>query len=364
MRVKTVFLSLSILNITFLASNLKLHKMINKLFFFISSLFFCLGISAQNDTIRLISGDQLVGEIKMISEGVLKIETAYSDKDFNIEFNKVKRLVIQRKCLVVLTGNRRRFGYIKSKDIGRITITLDNNVQEEYAISEIIMLKEVRENFFKRFKASIDLSYNFTRANRTQQLSVSGNLNYNSELWRFEADINSLNTNQEDVDQTQRTDASLEFVRLLQKQLYLIGEIPYLSNTEQALDSRISPSLGVGKFIVSTNKLYLGLSTGFTLNIENYSDTTLDKKSTEVFIATTFKIYDVKDFDFVTDLKLYPSISENGRFRTDYNLSLKYDLPLDFYIKLGFTLNYDNKPAIAGNDVDYIFTSGFGWSFN
>ncbi|MGK0323849.1 MAG: hypothetical protein ACJARX_001200 [Psychroserpens sp.] len=363
---KKYFKHLSLSDMLFLNSHLKQNQMIYKPFGFVlmCSLFFCLGISAQNDTIRLISGDQLVGEIKMISEGVLKIETAYSDKDFNIEFKKVTKLVIQRKCLVVLTDNRRRFGYIKSNDIGRITITLDNNVQEEYAIIEIIMLKEVRENFFKRFKASVDLSYNFTRANRTQQFSVSGNLNYNSELWRFEADINSLNTNQDDVDQTRRTDASLEFVRLFKKKLYLTGEIPFLSNTEQALDSRISPSLGVGKFVVSTNKLYLGIATGLTLNIENYSDTTLNKKSTEVFISASFKIYDVKDFDFVTDLKLYPSISESGRFRTDYNLSLKYDLPLDFYIKLGFTLNYDNKPAIVGNDVDYIFTSGFGWSFN
>jgi len=350
----------------FLNGHLEIFKKLNKSIglFLMINLFFCLGISAQNDTIRLVSGDQLVGEIKVISEGVLKIETAYSDKDFSIEFNKVKKLVIQRKCLVLLTDNRRRFGYIRSIDTGTITITLDNNIKEEYAIAEIIMLKEVRENFFERFKASVDLSYNFTRANRTQQFSFSGNLNYNSELWRFEANINSLNTNQENVDQTRRTDASLNFVRLLKKKLYLTGEVPFLSNTEQALDSRISPSIGVGRFMVSTNKLYLGVATGFTLNIENYTDTSLNKKSTEVFISTTFKIYDVKDFDFVTDLKLYPSLSESGRFRTDYNLSLKYDLPLDFYLKLGFTLNYDNKPAITGNDVDYIFTSGFGWSFN
>lgn len=81
-------------------------------------------------------------------------------------------------------------------------------------------------------------------------------------------------------------------------------------------------------------------------------------------ISTFLNIYDVEDFDLNTDLKFYPSLSEKGRIRTDYNLTLKYDLPLDFYIKLGFSLNYDNKPAISGNEVDYIFTSGFGWEFN
>lgn len=365
MIIKKRVLNFTILNFGFAGDDLKRSNLIAKSIglIFIFSLF-CSTLSAQNDSIRLINGDELVGEIKMISEGVLKIETSYSDKDFNIEFNKVNGLKIQRKCLIVLTNNRRRFGYIKSNTPGKITITLDNNTEEEYAISEIIILNEVRENFFKRFTAAIDLSYNFAKANKAQQFAISGKLNYNSELWRFEAYINSLNSNQENVDQTKRTEASLEFVRLLRKKLYLIGEIPYLSNTEQALDSRISPSVGIGKFIVSTNKLYLGLSTGFTLNIENYSDATLNKESTELFIASSFKIYDVEDFDFETDIKFYPSLSESGRFRTDYNLSLKYDLPLDFYIKLGFSLNYDNKPAISGNDIDYIFTSGFGWSFN
>lgn len=130
----------------------------------------------------------------MISQGVLKIETAYSDKDFNIEFNKVNGLIIQRKCVVVLTNNRRYFGYIKSNTLVKITITLENNLEEEYAISEIIILNEVRENFFKRFTAAIDLRYNFAKPNRAQQFAVSGKLNYNSELWRFEAYINSLNS--------------------------------------------------------------------------------------------------------------------------------------------------------------------------
>jgi len=324
------------------------------------------GIStnAQNDTISLKNGDQLAGEIKLISQGILTIETDYSDKDFKIEFNKVSELVIERRCLVIFTNDRRRFGYVKSNTKEKITVFQDNDVQEEFDISELILLQEVEDKFIQRFSGEIDLSYNFAKANKTDQLAVSGKLDYNSELWLIKAYVNSLNSNQGDADKTRRTEANLRLVRLLKNKLYLISEIPFLSNTEQALDARISPSIGIGKFLVSTNKLYLGLSAGFTLNVENYSDATPNKNSTEGFVSSTLNIYDVEDFDLETDIKFYPSISEGGRFRTDYNLSLKYDLPLDFYIKLGFALNYDNKPAISGTDVDYIFTSGLGWEFN
>ena len=75
-------------------------------------------------------------------------------------------------------------------------------------------------------------------------------------------------------------------------------------------------------------------------------------------------MFDYKDFDLKTTIKFYYSLSEKGRFRTDYDLNLKYDMPLNFYIKLGFTLNYDNQSAISGSDFDYILSSGLGWKFN
>jgi putative salt-induced outer membrane protein YdiY len=146
--------------------------------------------------------------------------------------------------------------------------------------------------------------------------------------------------------------------------LYLLGDVSYLSNTEQALTGRITPSVGFGRFLISSNKLYLGLSLGFTYNIENYVDTSLNKTSGEVVLSADFNMFDFEDITLTSGIDFYASLSEKGRLRSDYDLTLKYDLPFDFYIKLGFTLNYDNQPAIAGNDFDYIFNSGFGWSLN
>jgi putative salt-induced outer membrane protein YdiY len=319
---------------------------------------------AQNDTIRLHNGDQLAGEIKLISNGVLTIKTPYSDKDFRIEFNKVEALVIQTKSLIILTNDRRRFGYVSTNKTGKISILLDNNLIEEYDISEVIALQEVKEDFFHRFKAYVDLSYNFTKANSGTQFTAAGKLMYNSEFWLSEGFVNTMNSNQDQSDRIRRTEANLKLIRILARKLYLIGELPFLSNTEQALDARITPSVGIGKYIVSTNKLYLGLSTGLTWNNETYTDSSLDKNSTELFLSLGLNLFDFEDIDLDTDIKFYPSLTEKGRLRTDYNFNFKYDLPLDFYIKLGFSLNYDNKPAITGNQVDYVFTSGFGWKFD
>ena len=37
------------------------------------------------------------------------------------------------------------------------------------------------------------------------------------------------------------------------------------------------------------------------------------------------------------------------------------DLPLDIFIKLNYTLNYDNQPAIGATERDYVFQTTLGW---
>lgn len=333
-------------------------------FLFVFFLFINITIEAQNDTIRLKNNNVLVGEIKSLSTGILTMETSYSDKDFKIEFNKVVSLSINRKCIINLTDSRRYYGHIKSESPGTFTIFFEDSTSERFQMAEMIGLIEVNENFWKRFKFGLDLGYNFTKANNNAQFTISSDFDYVGEKWLMKGNIHVLNSSQDSVKNVKRTDAMLEAIRLLTKKWYLLSDVSFLSNTEQALTGRISPSLGLGKFIKSTNRLYLGVTLGATYNIENYEDTSLNKTSSEAFLGSTFNMYDFKDFDLKTGVKFYVSLSEKGRVRTDYDITLKYDLPWDFYIKTEFTLNYDNQPAVSGTELDYIFTSGFGYKFD
>lgn len=320
--------------------------------------------NAQNDSIRLMNNDLLVGEVKSFATGVLIIETSYSDKDFHVEFNKVKELILERKSIVILTEGRRRFGYIRTNSSGMVMITLEDGTIEHFKLEEIIALQEIHEKFWNRFTVAIDFGFILTKANNSTQFTIGGQFDYTDEKWLFEGNIDLLNSQQDNVDRIERMDAKLQLIRLLRKKYYLLGDVSFLSNTEQALDGRISPSIGVGKFLISTNKLYLGINLGFAYTIENYTDASLNKTSSEAVIGLSYNMYDFKDLDLNTGVKFYPSLSEKGRIRTDYDLILKYDLPLDFYIKLSFTLNFDNQPVVEGSSLDYIFTSGFGWEFN
>ena len=55
--------------------------------------------------------------------------------------------------------------------------------------------------------------------------------------------------------------------------------------------------------------------------------------------------------------------TEKQRFRADFNLDIKYEFPYDFYIKIGLTVNYDNKPAEGASETDYVLQTGLGWEW-
>jgi hypothetical protein len=318
----------------------------------------------QRDSLKLKNNDILVGTVESYNIGVLVFSTSYSDKDFNIEFDKITSIYIHKKCIITLTKSRRRYGKIRTIKPGIVTIETNKNLVETFKISELISFQEVNEDQRKRFSGSVDFGYDFTKAQGKKQTTINATLGYVGELWLINGSLNLLDSQQDEVGDIKRTDAKADIRRLISKTWYLIGELTFLSNTEQALNGRYTPNLGMGKLLASTPKLYLGLSTGVAFNFETYIDETLNKASTETFINANLNMYNFKDISFTTDVKVSPTVSVFGRVRVDYNLTLKYDLPYDLYVKTAFTLNYDSKPAILGNEYDYIFSSGFGWEFN
>ena len=333
-------------------------------YLFVFILLFSLTIDAQNDTIRLKNNYTLVGDIKSLSTGVLTMETSYSDKDFKIEFDKVESIIINEMCILNLTDSRRFYGHIESESPGTFTISFEDGTSQQFNINELIGIIKVKDKFWKRFEFGLDLGFNFTKANNNAQFTISSYFNYTGELWLTKGNVNVLNSAQDSVNNVKRTDAMLEAIRMLPKKWYVLSDVSFLSNTEQSLKGRVTPSLGIGRFLKSTNKLYLGVTVGATYNIENYEDASLNKTSSEAFLGSTFNMFDYKDLDLKTGIKLYASLSEKGRIRTDYDITIKYDLPWDFYIKTEFTINYDNQPAVSGTELDYIFTSGFGYKFD
>jgi len=317
---------------------------------------------SQTDSLILINGDIIIGELKDMTKNVVTFETPYSDKDFKIEWDGVKEIYTERIFLIDVVEGKRYTGRILTTSPKKVKIIGEEGV-DELNIDDIIFFDEFGGNFLSNFYANIDLGLNITKANKFKQFNVALVAGYLARKWSADSYFNILRSNQDDTNPIQRTGGGANYRYFLPKNWYVSGALDLLSNTEQVLQLRTTVKTGVGYFVFRNNDLFWGFGAGGSLNNENYTNDTPKRTSFELYIASDFTLINIPDFDLTTNIFVYPSLTESGRWRVDYLINTKYDLPMDFYVGLNFTLNYDNQPAEIGKEVDYVFGVSFGWEW-
>ena len=322
-----------------------------------------LQLSAQIDSLRFTTGDYVLGEVSSMQRGVLVIETDYSDSDFTIEWKKITWIKTESQFLITLANGEKYFGHLESQTDSTVNILTEEGESLLVDQEDIVYLSAYDDKFLDRLSASISVGLDMAKANNLRQFSTRSSLGYKAEKWNTGASLYNLTSAQDDVDDIQRTEADVSFSYLLPYKLYGIATVSYLSNTEQNIDNRVNAQLGAGRFLIQNNDLDWGVKLGANRNIERYSNDTEDRESWEGFLGTDFNVFDLGDLDLLLSLMAYPSITEAGRWRTDSKFDIKYEFPMDIFIKMGFSLNYDNRPAEGASETDYVFNISVGWDW-
>ncbi|WP_430810721.1 MULTISPECIES: DUF481 domain-containing protein [unclassified Carboxylicivirga] len=328
-------------------------------------LILCLAIQAaalaQNDKLTLSNGDYLEGEIKGMNRGVLKIETDYSDSDFAVEWEGIASITTRTFFLVSLSNGNRHSGTLTTLNDQKVEITSSEGNSILVDAQEIVFMESVNRDFWSKINASIDFGWDLTKANTLRQASLRSNIGYQAERWAINTHYNAFASNQDSVERVSRDDARIGFRYYFQKRWFGGVSTTFLSNTEQKLRLRTNAQLGAGTYLLHTNQAYWSVSLGLSYNSEHYVTSSDDRESMEGVIDTELNLFDTGDLSLRIKVTAYPGLTQSGRWRSDFNTDVKYDLPKDFYIKIGLTLNYDNQPVAGASDTDYVFATGFGW---
>ncbi len=316
-----------------------------------------------SDTLKVSTGEILAGQIKKMDRNVISIETGYSDSDFMIDWAKVTEISSDGLFIITTTQGDRYYGTIKSdnSDKTRVKIMEQGKLFQKN-LSDIVYINQVDEDFISRLSASIDIGFSFAKTNNLTQFSMRSNVGYLADTWTSNAYFNTVLSEQDDVEPTRRNEGGLSFQYFLPADWFAVVSYSFLQNDEQKLQLRSITQLGGGNYIVRNNHMYFSASAGAAWNNENYTDPTIpSRNSAEGFAGFELNMFNMGDLGMLTSLYIFPSFTESGRVRSDFKFDLTYDLPLEIYFKIGYTLNYDNKPVEGASETDYVFQTTVGW---
>jgi len=186
------------------------------------------------------------------------------------------------------------------------------------------------------------------------QFSLSGNAVYRTRRNQFRLSYTNIIIDQ-DSGTTEQLATQLTYRRLLKQRWCGTGFVSFQRNQELGIDGRGLVGAGAGRTIFENRQGVLALSTGLNLNIEN--TTSGQDTSGEVFGSLGYSLYNYKgdQRNLAVGLIAFPSLTESGRFRWQFNTGWRQELFNAFF--LGLTLSRPSAMCpegwpVAGKDAD------------
>jgi len=259
------------------------------------------------DTVWLNNGDRITCEIKEMTNAKVSAGTDAAGT-ISIEWDDIVALYSRYYYRVETSHGDRFYGAIRmEKDSTELRVQ-SRTVLVPIPKDQVVEITPIETSFWSRFSGSLSFGFTLTKATDIAQLTLDWVNIYYTERNRFDTKFKST---------------------------------------------------------ITDEKLLL-ISAGLAVNVEQATTSDTTTTSLEGTFAADYILfkYDSPKADITTGLDFFPSITEQGRFRMQYDIKLRYEVVSDLFVDLSFYVDYDNQPASGGPaNTDYQIVTSVGWSY-
>ena len=325
--------------------------------------------AAKTDVIVLDNGDHLTGEVKELKQGRLKFKTDAMGTIY-IEWDHIESISSKQYLEFELETGQKVYGTPgRTAKAGELELTMYVQGVEggsELSMSDVVGITPIKLGFWQRLDGSFDLGLTATQSNDLRQLSIGLNTSYRTEKYLRTFQIFSLFGRQTGATDVNRHSGSFAWTRFLKKKGFVLAFGQVQQNDELDLDLRLMVGLAAGRYLIHTNRTLLGLSGGLAFSEEEYSDGDGFENNVEALAALRYQYFtfDTPKTNISVDLIVFPSLTVSGRYRIEFDASLRHELVKDFFWDLSLLDSFDSDPPTVDavtNDWSVVTSLGYSW---
>ena len=322
--------------------------------------------SAQKtDVVVLANGDRITGEVSRLERGRLAFKTDDAGTIY-FEWDKIVRLEATREFEVLTSDFRRLIGRLSTTGQATLVITAADGTTTSVPISEITNILPLGASFWARIDGTFDSGFTYTRSSAIAQFTLNSNTTYHRPSFVFQLTASATLTHETDTDERDdRGAVGLSYVRYRRGNLFVSGAARFETNESLGLTLRSEVAGQVGQRFVNTNRAQLETGAGLVVTDEEAVDS--DSRQNIEGVLTfkySFYAYNSPQTNVDVGLRYYPSLSEWGRQRIQFDSSLRRELWKDFFVSLNVFDTFDSQPPqpdAARNDFGVV--TSVGWSY-
>ncbi len=318
--------------------------------------------SAQ-DLVEITAGTRAPGEIKSLRQGKLSFDL--DDMGVvSIEVTDIVLLQSPREFEVQLVSGRRFFSRIEpGAEPGNVVLA-----GATYALQEIAELRPIEDGFWARTSGFVDVGFDAAKADANVSLTIGSEARYEGRLWGIRVSWSDYYQDRSGADRIRDATAGFEVGRLVGRRASVGGSFQYKTNDELSLEYRTQLGLGISRPLWRTPWTELRIAGWGLAGRESYADTQEATNSAELGLEGGFDAfrYASPELSHSTSLGWYPSLTESGRHRLEFNSRTSYELFSDFFAAITFKESYDSRPPSESAETetsDWTLKFSVGWSW-
>ena len=318
----------------------------------------------KTDVIIMNNGDHITGEIKSMQFGMVTFKTDDAGT-LNIKWDKIKHMISKNIFEVQVEDGRIYYGSLDTTySVRQMKVKGASQTKLLFKIY-VVSITPIKDTFWDILDGYIKLGFNYAKGTTNGQFTLGANSKYRTRHGNTELDLNSIISFRQERESSRKQDLTLSYQRFLENKWLLGGSVGLEQNTELGIELRaLVNAVGGYNLIQSNENLFLGVM-GLSFNRESFRDSTKPTFNLEGLIALQYRlfIYDHPKASLNTNLTLFPGITDRGRFRLNYNITLSWEIIIDLYWDLSGYYSYDNKPTSGASSDDYGINTAFKYEF-
>ena len=321
----------------------------------------------KTDIIVLRNHDQLTGEVKGLSRGLLEVSTD-DLSTVKIEWDKVAAVKSTVIFDIVTLDGRRLVGSLGPPAAGQtgITIIATDGTVLTLPLLDVVSLVPLGSTFWKRLDGSIDLGASYSKSSGVGQASFETSTTFRRPSFEMSMKFSTLITRSPDAPDSMQYNLNFAYAKFLRHRWYARPFVFVEHNPDLGFSLRTTGAMTFGRTLKQSNRVRVDLASGLSAGRElpaDESDGVTNLDAVAMFV-TSFYTYDHPTTALDLGLLTFPALKDAGRIRVNANVKLKRELLKDTYLSVTWYDSYDSRPTQEGahkNDVG--FTLSLGWTY-
>lgn len=317
----------------------------------------------KTDVVVLTNGDRLTGEIKGLSQAILKLDTD-AGGTLSLEWPHIAGLTSAFDYQVEVTAGERYFGSLQTTATsGELTI-VSADASTTVKLSDVFQIAPIGRGFWKRLNANVNLGFSYTQSNEAFQYSLNAAAQYQNRRYLGLGQLNSIFNTQEGADSTRQQYFGFRLTRTLKKVSGVYGVVQFQSNPDQGYDLRSILGGGYDRFLLHRESGFLIANVGVVYDREQIVGSSEVDASAEVTFGLQFSNYtlDHPSRTITIGFDTFTNVTDTPRFRAQLHFSLTWEIINNFNVGITLIDTYDSRPPTAEaetNDASLTFSVGY-----